>query len=100
MNKKEIFVGDKLGAVTVLEIIPSSMKAEYRYRVKYDCCGLISWIGHKPLLARIIRKGTMCRTCAGKNTSSLYKTNQTKKHSVKQIYVPGWGLTLGSFNRG
>lgn len=99
--KQEIHIGDQIGNVSVIDIERGAYYVDNRYLIRYSCCGFMGWVGYKPLRARMNGRGGDCRSCANKKVRARMEANNPRptEHKINQIFVPGWGMTLGSFNR-
>jgi hypothetical protein len=94
-----INVGDVFSGIEILEIEKGVDAVSTRYRVQYLCCDQVGWISHKPMTARKRGRGGVCRSCCARKQREQEEQRKQKKQ-ITQVYVPGWGFTLGSFNRG
>lgn len=105
MPQKHIKIadGDVINGIKVIEIINGALLQDTEYRIKRPCCGRIETVGHKPLTAMKKKGARLCRRCAmavaAKKGLKQQKPKALTKATGKQVYVPGWGLTLGSFRR-
>lgn len=91
-------VGQSIADAKLLAIQKGITAQHNQYLVKYACCGLEQWIGHKAIGVLRRRETTCCIKCSHKKAAEVYWANHRPK-IIEQIFVPGWGMTLGSFNR-
>lgn len=120
-NQNNYRVGDIVSNAEIIEIklIPprsgSVTKANYKYLLRMLCCPKIRgceseefWYTRSALNTRKYKGRGYCRVCAhivANQTKKKMKgkrkngASMTHEREPGQVYVPGWGVTLGRMGR-
>jgi len=96
-NRGKVFlVGDIVKGCTILEIKPAKKVRNMKYRVRNHCCGREHTYCRQSMVQRFTGDHDLrCQSCAAK-AGRLARGIKARHFSNTQIYVDGWGWTLGA----
>jgi hypothetical protein len=104
-NPSKVYnVGDKFCNFEIVEKHVSESVKNYKYKIRYLCCGNTTIVSHDSLRRRAIRNVKRCRSCAGPEVGRKLKARHQERTVPTELpdtlYAGGhhWPH-LGIFNK-